>query len=274
MKVFILIFLVLFISCSAQQTKVYSPTPTPIPLIPILEDQIPNPPIEEKKTQTPRANESVEKKLEVYLYSREIQPSVIVNNTEGNQTEIKLKNNKIKWFSDEKETRLSINGDLITLKDKSSLNKADGDEKINGNIVDSWRDMKLFKINNRKLIGITMDHDFCTGLMCSVSFYLVYDLQTKSKNFFGNFRTDAEMKLYDFGNNGTIDFLSTTNNFTYTPGFEVTHIYNFYTLDEKGIFNLQKDSNQKPYFIKRVFSSDNDEELDDKFEQNWIESVK
>lgn len=274
MKLFTLIFLALFTSCFAQQTQVSSPTPTPIPSIPVLENQIPKPPIDEKKTQSPLTKESVEKKLEYYLYGREIKPSVIVNNTEEDQTEIDLENNKIKWIRGEKETRVSINGDLITLKDKSSINDADDRQKINGDIANNWSEIKLFKFKDRKLIGINMYHDFCTGLMCSVSFYLIYDIKTKSKNFFGNFRTDTELKLYDFGNDGTIDFLSTTNNFTYTPGFEVTHIYNFYTLDEKGAFQLQKAKNLKPYFIKRVFNSDNDEEFDNKFKANWIEEIK
>lgn len=274
MKLFTLIFLALFTSCSAQQAKVSSPTPTPIPLIPVLEEQIPEPPIEEKKIQTPQTKESVEKKLKYYLYGREIKPSLIVNNTERDQTEINLENIKIKWIRSEKETKVSINGDLITLKDKLSINNADDSRKIQGNIVDNWREIKLFKVNDRKLIGINMGSEFCTGLMCSVSFYLIYDLKTKSKNFFGDFRTDIEMELYDFGNNGTIDFLSTTNDFTYTPGLEIKHTYNFYTLDEKGIFHLQKDRSQNPYFIKRVFNSDNYEEFGEKFEQNWIEKIK
>jgi hypothetical protein len=92
MKLFILIFLALLTSCSVQQTKVYSPTP--IPLISVLEDQIPEPPIEEKKIQSPQTKESVEKKLEYYLYGREIKPSVIVNNTEYDQTEVIWKTSK------------------------------------------------------------------------------------------------------------------------------------------------------------------------------------
>jgi hypothetical protein len=274
MKVFALVFLALFTFCSAQQKRISSPNPKPIPLIEEEEDKIPDPPVEEKKTQSPLTKEKVGKKLEYYLYGREIKPSVIVNNTERDQTEIDLENNKIKWIRDKKETRVDINGDIFTLKDKSSINNADDSEKISGNIVDNWREIKFYKINNRKLIAINMGSEFCTGLMCSVSFYLIYDLKTRSKNFFGDFRTGIEMKLYDFGNDGTIDFLSTTNDFTYTPGIEIKHIYNLYTLEEEGIFQVKKDKKQKPFFIKRVFSSDNYEELIDKFEQHWIEEIK
>lgn len=240
MKIFTLIFLALFTFCSAQQTQVSLQTPSPT-------NQIPELPVSETKNQLLQTKETVEEKLKSYLYGCEIKPSVIVNNTEHNQTKIDLENNKIKWIRSGQETKVNINGDLVTLKDKSSLNDADDSGKIKGNSVDNWSEIKLFKVNDRKLIGINMGSEFCTGLMCSVSFYLIYDLKTKSKNFFGDFRTDIEMKLYDFENNGAIDFISTTNDFTNTPGLEIKHIYNFYTLDEKGIFHLQEDRNQKPY---------------------------
>ena len=274
MKLVTLTFIILLTSCFAQQAKVSSPTQTPIPLIPVLEEQIPEPPIEEKKIQTPQTGESVERKLKYYLYGREIKPAVIVNNIEHNQKLINLENIKIKWIRSEKEIKVSINGDILALKDKSSINNVDDSGRTLGNIVDNWNEIKLFKINDRKLIGINMGSEFCTGLMCSYSFYLIYDLKTKSSNFFGDFRTGIEMKLYDFENNGTIDFLSTTNDFTNTPRLETKHTYNFYTLDEKGTFRLQKDNSQNPYFIKRVFSSNNESEIEHKFEQHWIEEIK
>ncbi len=282
MKVFVLIFLTLLTACSVQQAKVASPTPTPIPLIPVMEDQIPKPPIEEEEIQLPetdRNKDAVAKKLEDYFDRREIKPSLIIENDydgarKERVEEIKVSNHKITWFHSLEASELKIDDDLITLEDKSSLNNPNGSDKINGKIVNNWDKIKLFNVKGRKLIGIEIRHDFCTGLMCSVTFFLVYDLKTKSSNFFGDFRIDKEVRLYDFGKNRTIDFLSTTNDFTYTPGFEITHIYNFYTLDKKGVFRLQKDNRRKPFFIKRVFSSDNDEEFENKFEQSWIEKIK
>ncbi len=246
--------------------------------------QIPaeTPPISETKIESNQHKANVEEKLKKYLSNREIKPSVVINNdyagADAEREEvIKVSKHKVIWIYSYKETKIKINDDIFTLKDKSSLNKADGDGKIDSEIVNSWDEIKLFKRNNRELIGISMSRDFCTGLMCSVSFYLIYDLKTKSKTFFGKFRTDTELKLYDFKNNGSIDFLSTTNvSFSKTSGIEYSHIYEIYALDDKGNFNLQSDSNQKPYFIKRVFSSDSEEEkeLDEKFEQNWIEEIK
>lgn len=283
MKIFILILLTLFTSCSAQQLNVPPPTPELIAPVPIPESSPPEPPSEEKRTQipqnTPRTKGLVEKTIENYLLSHEIKPLLVINNEFDDAhiekvKKIKVANHKITLFYSLETFKLKIDGDLITLKDKVSLNEATDNGKIEGDIVNKWYKIKLFKAQGRELIGIEMGQDFCTGLMCSVSFFLVYDLNTKSQNYFGDFRIDNELKLYDFRNDGTIDFLATNNDFTYTPGFEITHVYNFYTLDKKGVFQLQRDKNNKPYFIKRVFSSDNDEEFDNKFEQNWIEEIK
>lgn len=290
MKVFILILLTLLASCSAQQAEVLSPTPTPIPSIPIVE-QPPEPSTEERISplpeNTPRKIGVIEKKLEKYFDSHEIKPLLTIENdyngARKNRTEeVKVSNHLLTWYYSIKTDRgptietleLKIDDDLITIEDKSSLNGADGGGKISGNIVNNWRKIKFYKVNGRELIGIEMGNEFCTGLMCSVTFFLVYDLETKSQNFFGDFRIDNELKLYDFGKDGMIDFLGTKNDFTYTPGFKVTNIYSLYTLDKKGIFQLQKDSSRKPYFIKRVFSSNDDSEFNDKFEQSWIEKIE
>jgi hypothetical protein len=278
MKIFLLILLAFVSSCAVQQAQVAQKNS--IPIIPA--DSIPEPPVEETKIQSSQTKVPIEKRLKYYLYDREITPSVVINNTDRDQTEIKLEDNKIEWIRGDKEAKVKINGDLITLKDKSSLNNADVSGKIQGDMVDNWRQIKLFKVNNRKLIGIEMGSEFCTGLMCSVTFFLIYDLETKSTNFFGDFRIDHELKLYDFKNDGTIDFLSTTNvGFTYTENSEFKHLYELYALDEKGSFQRQLDTNQKPYYFNRTFKTlevrdryDEDyRELDNKFERNWIEEI-
>lgn len=271
MKIFLAIFLnsMLFCSCAKTQSVIQP-----------LQVSAETPSISETKIKPNPIKKNVEEKLQKYLSKREIKPSVVINNDyAGADVEreevINVSKHKVTWIYSYKETKIKINDDIFSLKNTSSLNKADDDEKIDSNIVNSWDEIKLFKVNNRELIGITMNRDFCTGLMCSVNFYLIYDLKTKSKTFFGNFRTDNELKLYDFRNDGSIDFLSTTNvGFSYTSGIEYSHIYEIYTLDDKGNFNLQYDKQQKSYFIKRVFSSDEEKEIDEKFEQNWIEEIK
>lgn len=278
MKFSILIFLALLISCHTRQPELPPPTPNPVPLIEVPEDLPPEIAFEEYKTPLPQNKGSVENKFKNYLKSREIKPLLTIENDydglRGERVEeIKVSNHKITWFHSMESAELKIDGDLITIKDKLSLNNAHENRKIDGFIVNDWREIKLFNLNGRELIGIEMGNNPCTGLMCSVTFFLIYDLRTKSENFFGDFRIDNELKLYDFGNNRTIDFLGTNNDFSYSRGIEITHIYNLYALGPKGYFRLQKNSRQRPFFIKRVFSSDNHEEVEDKFKQNWIEKI-
>ena len=246
------------------------------------------PQISEKSIKPKQTKKSIEKRLKRYFERHKIKPSMVINNEyNGARDErveiIKVSNHKITWFHSYKEPKIKINDDLFTLEEKVSLNNADDSRKIEGKIVNNWIQIKLFKVNGRELIGIEMGNDPCTGLMCSVTFFLIYDLKTKSKNFFGDFRINNELKLYDFRNNGMIDFLGTTNvGFTYTAGFEFKHIYELYTLDKKGNFQRQLHINQKPFYFKRTFKTlevrykdDEDyKELEKKFEQNWMEEIK
>lgn len=161
MKLFILIFLALFSTCFAQQAKVLP--------IPIADEQPPKPPIKKPKKPQRQYKESVEEKLKNYFYGREIVPSIIVNNTEHDQTKISLENNKIAWIRGEKETKIKINDDLFTLEGKKTLNDVDGKEQ-DVDFANNWEQIKFHKFGDRQLIGISMGNEPCTGTGCSVAF--------------------------------------------------------------------------------------------------------
>jgi hypothetical protein len=55
---------------------------------------------------------------------------------------------------------------------------------------------------------------------------------------------------------------------------EIINVYKLYSIDEKGIFHLQLNTKQKPYFIKRTFEPEDYREIDSKFEADWIEEIK
>lgn len=156
------------------------------------------------------------------------------------------------------------------------MNSLDGEDNYEAvDFADNWEQIKFYKFGDRQLIGISMGNEPCTGVGCSVAFQLIYDLKTKSKTFFGTYRIEREVNLYDFKNDGTLDYLGKT----YTGGSdsvakEINNIYKLYTMDEKGSFRLQLDKNQKPYIIKRIFEAESYEEIDNKFDANWIEEIR
>ncbi len=262
MKLFAAIFLALSVFCLAQKPEVLVPGEKP-PLLP------PTP--KTKKWRQPKM--SVEKKLQYYFLGREIEPSIIVNNTEGNQTKIDLEDNRIEWIQGEKEIKIKINDDVFSLEGEKTLNDVERERKDDIDFADNWEQIKLYKFGERKLIGISMKNEPCTGIGCSVAFQLIYDLQTKSKTFFGTFRIEREVRLFDFGNDGTLDYLGKTYIDGGAGGGEINNVYRLYTMDEKGVFHLRLDKNQKPYFIKRVFEADYTE-IDKKFAASWIEEIK
>lgn len=257
--------------------KIQIPTETPQTSEMKIEP-IPTEPLQisETKVEPSQTKEFIEEKLKYYFYGREIKPSIIVNNTERNQTEIKLEKNKIKWIRSEKETKVKINGDLFTLKKQKTLNNVE-DEKGDVDFADNWEQIKLFKFGDRQLIGISMVSEHCTGIGCSVEMYLIYDLKTKTKNFFGTYRflLDREFGLFDFKNDGKLDFLSGTYiGESDGVAVEIQNIYEIFTMDETGNFRLQSDNKDNKYFMKRVYKADDYKEIDNKFEQNWIEEIK
>jgi hypothetical protein len=72
-----------------------------------------------------------------------------------------------------------------------------------------------------------------------------------------------------------LDFLSGTyDDGNDGKGIEFKNIYEIFTMDDAGIFRLQLDKKGKPYFMKRVYKEEDYEEIDRKFEHNWIEEIK
>lgn len=247
-----------------------------------LKDEKPLEPPKEERNKIKVRKLSVEENLKYYFRSREITPSVIVNNVtdsmlKNGEEVINIANHKVIWdFSSDKETKIKIDGDTFSLKDQKTLNIVE-DDKQDVDFTNDWDQIKLFEFGDRKLIGISMTNTPCTGIGCRVMNYLIYDLKTKNKNFFGTYRfaLDREFGLFDFGNDGTLDFLSGTyDNGNDGKGIEFANIYQIYSMDDKGLFHLQTDGKGKPYFMKRVYKEDDYEEVDKKFEHYWIEKIK
>jgi hypothetical protein len=211
-------------------------------------------------------------KLKQHFEAHKIKPSVQINNTEGNQTDIQLANHKIKWFDKDDETKIKIDNDLFTLKDKVTLNNVSyGKDSVD--FSNNWDEIKLFKHNDREYIGIRMSFAPCVGLGCSVDFFLIYDVKTKTKNFFGTFRTDRELELFNYGNDEKIDFVAKTHNGSANGSTPIEYIYELYSMDTNGQFKVQKDSSGLTYQIKHTFFP-NDTTKTDKLTEHWITKIK
>ncbi len=271
LKSLLILILVAFLSigCAAQK---------PID----LKDEKPPEPPKEKKSKIKIKKLSVKEKLKYYFISREVKPSVIVNNVtdsmlKNGEEVVNIADHKVVWdFSSDKETKIKIDGDAFSLKNQKTLNIVDSD-KASVDFTNDWDQIKLFEFGDRKLIGISMVNNPCTGIGCRVMNYLIYDLKTKNKTFFGTYRfaLDREFGLFDFGNDGTLDFLSGTyDDGNDGKGIEFKNIYQIFTMDDKGFFHVQTDIKGKPYFMKRVYKEDDYEEIDAKFEHYWIEEIK
>jgi hypothetical protein len=212
-------------------------------------------------------------RIDHYFSEYEIKPSVETNNNEGGtETEIQLLKHKIKWLDADDETKIKIDNDLFALKDKATLNLV-WDNHDSVDFSNNWDEMKLYKINGRELIGIRMSFQPCTGLGCGVDYFLIYDVQTKAKNFFGTFRTDNKLALYNFNNDDRIDYVSKTFSGDAQGATPMEFIYELYSMDPNGHFVLQKDSSGQTYQIKQT-TFPNDSTKTETFEQRWLTEIK
>lgn len=259
-RFFILLILTLFISCKGNKTQNSNPASKKI--------------LSAKSAEEVNPGQTIEDRLKRHFELNRITPLIIINNTENNQTEIQLSNHKIEWLNTDNETKIKIDNDLFTLNDKVTLNKV-REDKDSVNFANNWNEIKLYKHKEREYIGIRIHSYPCTGIGCSVDYYLIYDVKTRTKNFFGTFRTENELELFDFSNDDKIDYVSKTyieHNDDATE--EIINLYELYSMEINGKFNLQVDSQNKPYFIKRTFNVETDKEIEEKFEQHWITKVK
>ncbi len=213
---------------------------------------------------------TIHDRLKNYFETFKLKPSIVLNNTEGNKSEIQLGNHTIRWFDTENETKIKIDNDFFSLKDKSTLNKV-WDNHDSVDFVNNWDVIKLFN-NNREIIGIRMSFQPCTGLGCSVDYFLIYDILTKTKNFFGTFHTDNELDLFDFHNDDKLDYVSKTFKGDAQGSTPMDFIYELYSLDSNGQFKEQRNKNGLTYQLKYT-TFPNDTTLAEKFEQNWITKI-
>ena len=226
----------------------------------------------EIKTQANNIRSFDRGNLDHYFSEYEIIPSIAVNNTEGNQTEVELSNHRIKWLNTDDETKIKIDNDLFTLKDKSTLNIV-WENRDSVDFADNWDEIKLYKFNDRKIIGIRMSNHRCNGIGCSVNYFLVYDIQSKTKTFFGTFRTDNKLALYNFKNDEKLDYLSKTFSGDAGGSTPMQFIYELYSMENRGNFILQKNSSGQTYEIKQT-TFPNDTTKTETFEQRWLIEIK
>lgn len=267
LKLLPLLLVLLLLASLVPAQKPVTPEPPPIPVV--------------RQTKREVKKLSVNEGLEDYLDRAEIRPHMIVNNREpGVDQPEALGKHRVKWIrSEEENSKVIINGDVIALKGKLSLNHlraSDNDSGREVNFANEWKQVRLYNFGERELIWISMFYHPCTGIGCGVEFVLVYDLKTKNASFFGSYRSFTEAKIFDLGNDGTIDFLASTySELTPADALVIVHRFNAYTMDKNtGKFAIRKVAKGAPYFLKRVYEEYGDLEDDKKFEMNWFETIR
>ncbi len=235
-----------------------------------------------RPVKRPACPRPVDARLRDYFDGAMIAPSIILNNQtdsgkrESNSTTIPLPGHGIEWINlwtkDDLATSVKIDGRLISFKGMKTTNIVDDSGKGDLDLVEEWREARLYQLNGHDIIGIGMGPGMCTGLMCSVSFQLIYDIKTKTTTVFGTFRTDHDVNLYRFGNEDKVYYLS--KSFFGDPNGTnpVVTEYDPFELTADGHLREYRSKNGSKYWLKHSyyeFEFEKPQTLD----QRWFEKI-
>ncbi|HMT06554.1 MAG TPA: hypothetical protein PKA82_01015 [Pyrinomonadaceae bacterium] len=232
-------------------------------------------------------------RLRNYFEVNEVKPTQEINNTYdlglwASKTEkIKVGEHVVEWIDVVEKTTfqasININGEKIELKDQSTANVPDEDNKFSANMADRWDTIKLYEFDDQTIIGISMSSRICTGLSCSVGIQMWYDLKSKQITFFGTFRTDGDVRLFRFPREEAIFTISTNfkgDSHGVTNPAEIT--YKLYKLNPDGRFTIQRNVKGQDFYIyhkifpDRMLKGENivpRKKKCEQLKQNWLEDV-
>ena len=193
---------------------------------------------------------------------------------------------KVEWINEVdpkgiNRATVRINGDTIKLKGDQTINAID-EKTQDTEWVNDWWQMRLYRIADREFLGIEMNQSGCTGLGCSVSIQLVYDFKSKKRNFFGTFRTDSTVRLFDFTAQGDLFYVAKSCDCLNASGEQIVR-YTLYRLKGDGAFEIVNDEKGKAYFIRHSHFPKEIEpytlratppKKPDELTHNWIRSIE
>lgn len=227
-----------------------------------------------KEYSSKSTEKTITKRLEDHFSRYRIEPKIVINNADDNKTEISFLGHKISWMDLGHETRFIIDDKQFSLKDEMMINEMINSQRLNVDLANSWEQIKLYNLNDSDIISVKMNYSPCMGTGCSVDYYLVYNAATKTTNYFGSYGVDNTFdngfSLYNF-EDGEISLVSKSA----IDEPEIKHvIYELYSIDDKGKFQIRKKPNGKKYTIEERFKTNDDSTSPIWFKQDWIIKIK
>lgn len=205
-----------------------------------------------------------------HLDERRIEPQAIINVAED---KIIYNGLNIHWESLDGGVLITVNNNSVNTNRLVTLNDLWGeDNKDSVNFANTVSQIKYYEIDEAKLLGFVLTNTPCSGLGCGVNYQLIYDLKTQKVNSFGRFRTGFDLELYNFDDNGKVDYLSKTF-FGRNEQLRDTTVFTYYQREADGLFVLSKNSKGEPYYFKHWYSLESDT-IPEGFEVRWVTPIK
>ncbi len=211
-----------------------------------------------------------ERIIESYLEPRRIEPSVIVNDI--SQQRINFMDIELNWKHKQGGgLEIVVNGDVIDTKQAVTLNNVWGVGKDSVNFANQLHQVKYYRSDEYRLLGLVLTYSPCTGLGCGVNYQLLYDLTGKQVNYFGRFRTGFDLDLYNFSSPKEVDYLSKTFYGRNVSLIDTTE-FEIYRRQKNGRFEIVTNSSGNKYYFRHIYSQEIDT-IPDSFEEKWMSNI-
>lgn len=264
-KTLFILITILFFSCSDKTKKIESENRITKEQMVSTETNNSDEPIEISKQEN-EFNEFLES-----IKAFKIQPidTLIIDYDIKQLEKIKIGKNIIQIFKKDSFNIdwIKINSNKLNVKNLKTINPR-VDSKNEEMFCNSIQRIKLYNFNKYNIIFIEFTSHPCTGLGCSVSDYLIYDLKNNQVNLFGNFRT-ADLDFYNFPFNKKLNYISTEYKGSFHGTTPIHYISRIYSLDNNGKFQLAKDLKNKEYYYE-IITFPNDETKEFEYNRNWF----
>lgn len=162
---------------------------------------------------------------------------------------------------------IKINKNKIHIKNLKTINpRVDGERETM--FCNNIEKITLYNFNNIEILFLEFNSHPCTGLGCSVSDYLIYDVKNHQAQLFGNFRT-ADLNLYRFPINKKLHYIATEFQGDFHGATPIHFISRMYSLDDTGTFQLEKDAKGKEYYYE-IITYPKKESKEFEYKRNWF----
>lgn len=250
-----LLLLPLLLACGPKEPRAKKVSPAPEPIA---------------RAAATAAPDTLGPLIEAYLRHRALLPLLEARRQVMADSLYTIGRHHLACHDTEQGTWIVIDGHRIALGGKVTGNNVSYGEPDSVDLANNWNYARLYRHQGRELLLLSLVFEPCTGLGCSVQYYLLYDVPTGAVTFFGSFNGDEYPALLPWKDR----YAFVAEDFSGDPqgATPMTFRRHLFTQSADGHFRAHPDPQGKPYELVTVTHPE-DTLLPFSYRLHWFEPL-